>query len=260
MGNVPSKVSVPRFLTTVKYNKVDTKRILQYLRDIAANNNREWFHANKAEYDAVRKSFNDGIAKAIRRISEFDESIAHLEVKDTVYRFNRDTRFSPDKSPYKRHLGAYISAKGKKSLHGGYYIHLEPGSCMLAVGSYWLPTNILTSCRNEIMVNIDEWRRIVESRNFINFFGRPQDVHQGESEMWPIDKKGFGISHLKSAPSGFPRDYEFIEYLRMKDYCCWKMVPDTFFEGDQWLDEAVKVFKVAKPMMDFTNNVIDDYE
>ena len=57
---------------------MDTKRILQYLRDIAANNNREWFHANKAEYDAVRKSFNDGIAKAIRRISEFDESIEIL--------------------------------------------------------------------------------------------------------------------------------------------------------------------------------------
>lgn len=258
--NAPSTVSVRSVLITVKYNKVETKRILKYLKDIAANNNREWFHANKAEYDAVRKSFNDGIAQAIGRIAEFDESIAHLAVKDTVYRFNRDTRFSPDKSPYKRHLGAYISAHGKKSLHGGYYIHLEPGNCMLAVGSYWLPTNILTSCRNEIMANIETWRGIVESRKFINFFGRPEDVHQGDSEMWPIDKKGFGISHLKSAPSGFPRDYEFIQYLRMKDYCCWKMVPDSFFEGDQWLDEAMKVFKVAKPMMDFMNNVIDDYE
>ena len=190
---------------------METKRILKYLKDIAANNNREWFHANKAEYDAVRKSFNDGIAQAIGHIAEFDESIAHLAVKDTVYRFNRDTRFSPDKSPYKRHLGAYISARGKKSLHGGYYIHLEPGNCMLAVGSYWLPTNILTSCRNEIMANIETWREIVESRKFINFFGRPEDVHQGDSEIWPIDKKGFGISHLKSAPSGFPRDYEFIQ-------------------------------------------------
>lgn len=93
---------------------MDAQRILQYLRDIAANNNREWFHANKAEYDIVRKDFNDSIAQAIGRITDFDDSIAHIAVKDTVYRFNRDTRFSPDKSPYKRHLGAYICAHGKK--------------------------------------------------------------------------------------------------------------------------------------------------
>lgn len=239
---------------------MDAQRILQYLRDIAANNNREWFHANKAEYDIVRKDFNDSIAQAIGRITDFDDSIAHIAVKDTVYRFNRDTRFSPDKSPYKRHLGAYICAHGKKALHGGYYIHLEPGNCMLAVGSYWLPTNILTSCRNEIMANIEQWRKIVENRNFVKLFGRPEDVRQGDSEMWPVSPKGFGITHLKSAPAGFPRDYEFIQYLRMKDYCCWRIVPDTFFEGDGWLDEAVKVFKAAKPMMDFVNNVIDDYE
>ena len=71
---------------------------------------------HKAEYDVCRKSFNDGIAKAINRIAEFDDEVAHLQVKDCVYRFNRDTRFSPDKSPYKRHLGAYICAKGRKAL------------------------------------------------------------------------------------------------------------------------------------------------
>ena len=91
---------------------MNAQRILQFLKDIASNNNREWFYANKAEYEAVRKDFNDAIAVAIGRIAEFDDSIAHVTVKDTVYRFNRDTRFSPDKSPYKRHLGAYINAKG----------------------------------------------------------------------------------------------------------------------------------------------------
>lgn len=60
---------------------------------------------------------------------------------------------SADKSPYKNHFGAYINAKSKKALRGGYYIHLEPDHCLLAVGNYWLPTNILTSCRNEIMAN-----------------------------------------------------------------------------------------------------------
>ena len=247
---------------------MEAKRILNYLRNIAANNNRPWYLEHKAEYDACRKSFNDGIAKAINRIAEFDDEVAHLQVKDCVYRFNRDTRFSPDKSPYKRHLGGYIRAKGKKSLRGGYYIHLEPGNCLLATGSYWLPTNILTSCRNEIMANIDRWLEIVENPEFVRLFG-----HVGEG-YWPefstneseenapstATERGFGLSMLKTCPSGFPRDYEHIRYLRMKDYCCWHQVDDTFFEGDKWLDKAVEIFKVAKPMMDFMNAVIDDYE
>ena len=124
---------------------MDTQRILQFLKDVAANNNRPWFQEHKDEYDAVRQDFEAGVAQLIGRIADFDNSVAHLSVKDCTYRFYRDTRFSPDKSPYKRHLGAYISAKGKKSLHGGYYIHLEPGGCLMACGSYWLPTNILTS-------------------------------------------------------------------------------------------------------------------
>ena len=238
---------------TNNHESMHTKRLIQYLKDISANNNRPWFLEHKAEYDTVRKDFEAGIEQAIGRIAEFDASISHITVKDATYRFYRDTRFSPDKSPYKRHLGAYIAAHGKKALHGGYYIHLEPDHCLLACGNYWLPTNILTACRNEIMANIDTWRGIVESKEFVKFFGKP-----GEGS-WD-DAKGFGMEHLKSAPSGFPRDYEFVQYLRMKDYCCWKSVPDTFFEDDRWLDEMAKVFEVAKPMMDFTNAVIDDYE
>ncbi len=238
---------------------------MNYLEAIARNNNREWFHEHKVEYDLVRKDFEADITKAILKIAKFDPSVAHLGIKDVTYRFNRDTRFSPDKSPYKRHFGAYIAAHGKKSLHGGYYIHLEPGHCMLCVGTYWLPTNILTACRNEIMTRIDEWRTIVENRRFVSLFGRPDDVAMairpddaGEYDMGT--PKGFGIVHLKSVPSGFPRDYEHIQYLRMKDYCCWKRVPDNFFEADNWADEAIKVFKVGKPMMDFINAVVDDYE
>lgn len=111
---------------------MQAQRILNYLRQIAANNNREWFQANRAEYEIVRKDFHQGVAQAIAAISAFDDEIAHLQVKDCVYRFNRDTRFSPDKSPYKRHLGAYICMKGRKALRGGYYIHLEPGNCLVA--------------------------------------------------------------------------------------------------------------------------------
>ena len=182
---------------------MDTNLIYKFLRDIAANNSREWFHEHRAEYDAARASFEAGVEKAMARIAEFDASVGHLGLKDVTYRFYRDTRFSPDKSPYKRHFGAYIAAHGKKAMHGGYYIHLEPGNSLLACGNYELPTNVLTSCRNEIMGNIDEWRHIVEDGKFVSCFGYP-----GEGE-WG-GKRGFGLAMLKKCPVGFPKDYEFI--------------------------------------------------
>ena len=241
---------------------MDAKRILTYLRTLMANNNREWYWENKAEYDAVRADFEAGVQQALGRIAGFDSSIAHLRVKDCTYRFNRDTRFSADKSPYKNHLGAYMAAHGKKAMHGGYYLHLEPDHCMVACGNYWLPTNILTACRNEIMVNTDRWLECVENKSFQKYYGskgvgsiqRPMDVSSWDQP------KGFGIERLKTCPAGFPRDWEHIEYLRMKDYCCWHHVSDDFFQGDKWLDDIVPMFKAAKPMMDFINDVIDDYE
>jgi uncharacterized protein (TIGR02453 family) len=221
---------------------MQAKRIIQFLKDVAANNNREWFQAHKDEYDAIRADFEDAAAKAIVRIGTIDPTVAHLTVKDVTYRFYRDTRFSPDKSPYKNHLGAYISAHGKKALHGGYYFHIQPDNCMLAFGNYWLPTDILTSCRNKILAQTDHFRQCVESPEFKKYFD------------------GFGLERLKTCPKGFPKDFPYMDYLRAKDYCCCRYVDDEFFEGDEWLDEFVKVSLAAKPMMDFMNEVIDDYE
>ena len=233
---------------------MDAKAIIGFLKGIAANNNREWYAQHKAEYEGCRADFARGVEQAIAAISEFDPDIAAVKAKDCIYRFNRDIRFSPDKAPYKRHFGAYICTRGRKALRGGYYLHIEPGHCLVATGSYWLPTNILTSCRNEIMGNIGQWRSAVEAPAFVKAYGRP---NEGD---WEKSSSGFGLEALKTAPAGFPRDYEHIRYLRMKDYCCWRQVPDGFFRGDAWIPRAMELFRTAKPMMDFINSVIDDYE
>lgn len=125
------------------------------------------------------------------------------------------------------------------------------------MGSYWLPTNILTSCRNEIMANTDAWIRAVESGEFIRYFGYLGGGVMTDEQM---SDKGFGMVMLKTAPKGFPRDYEFIDYLKMKDYVCWRRVPDELFEAPDWPKLLLKYFRAAKPMMDMINAVIDDYE
>ena len=89
---------------------MNANRIISFLANVAANNNREWFQAHKDEYLACKEDFENGIDQLIRAISLSDPSVAHLTAKDCVYRFYRDIRFSPDKSPYKRHFGAYICA------------------------------------------------------------------------------------------------------------------------------------------------------
>jgi len=68
------------------------------------------------------------------------------------------------------------------------------------------------------------------------------------------------LTRLKTCPKDFPKDYPFLDYLRMKDYCAWVKVPDDFFEGDGWLDRSAEIFQVGKPMMDIINSVVDDYE
>ncbi|MBQ8463788.1 MAG: DUF2461 domain-containing protein [Prevotella sp.] len=237
---------------------MNARLILDFLRQVMANNNRPWFQAHRADYDAARHEWELAVEQIRERIIAFDPDVANQPLKDCTYRFYRDTRFSADKSPYKNHFGAYINAHGKKALRGGYYIHLEPDHCLLAVGNYWLPTDILTSCRNEIMANEEEWLRCVENKTFKKYFDTKTVTNNWE-ESWN-SPQGFGLTKLKTCPSGFPRDYEHVRYLRLKDYCAWHHVDESFFEGDHWLDETERILRAAKPMMDFVNNVIDDYE
>lgn len=237
---------------------MNTKRILSFLNDVARNNNREWFAEHKDEYLQCKEDFERGIDLLIERIAEFDPSIAHLTAKDCVYRFYRDIRFSPDKSPYKRHFCAYICAKGKKSLYGGYYIHVQPGKCMVSLGTYMLPTNILNAVRNEIMGNIDEWRERVENPRFVDLFGIPGGGVWEETGD-ATTSKGFGLTMLKKAPKDFPADYEFMPYLRLKDYAVWHKVSDSFLGTEDWEHAVCNILKVGKPMMDFVNAVVEDY-
>lgn len=216
--------------------------IFQFLKNLSANNNREWFNEHKEEYKRAHLEFEILVTAVIDRIATFDESIKGIQAKDCIYRIYRDTRFSQDKTPYKTHFGAYINAKGKKSGHCGYYVHLENGNSMLAGGSFCLDSTVLKAVRQSIYDNIDEYRGIVEDPEFKQYF--------------PV----IGESHLKTAPQGFPKDFKYIDYLKCKDYTCSYYTPDKVFLAPDFLDTLEKVFSQLKRFADFTNFTIDDYE
>ena len=218
------------------------KEILDYLSRLRENNNREWFQAHKEEYDRLRPLFVEKIQELIQQISQFDEDIVGLEAKNCMYRIYRDIRFSPDKTPYKIHFGGYINAKGKKSDHCGYYVHLQPAGSMLAGGSLCLPSNVLKAVRQSIYDNIEEFVAIVEDPEFKKYF--------------PV----IGEDFLKTAPKGFPKDFKYIDYLKCKEYVCSYNVPDDFFAQPDMLEQIDKVFRQFKRFADFINYTIDDFE
>lgn len=215
--------------------------VLRFLARIVVHNDREWMAAHRAEYDEARAAFEDLTADLIRALAEVDPAVAPLTVRDCTYRFYRDTRFSPDKSPYKRHMGAYVNPRGKKSPHGGYYLHLQPGACEIAGGAYCLEPKLLRAVRESVVDRTDEFRAIVEESRFRTLF--------------PV----IGLDRVKTMPKGFPRDFPWPDYIRCKDYCVGHAVSDAFFDDPAWMDRAVDEFRVMKPFLDFVNDTIDDY-
>lgn len=215
--------------------------VLNFLSGLSLHNDRQWFAENKPLYEAARQSFDAITAEMIARIAAFEPEVARLTAKDCTYRIYRDVRFSNDKSPYKTHMGAFVNPRGKKSMHGGYYIHLQHGYCMLAGGSYCLTPAILKAVRQSIVDNTAEFLQIVENPRFASLFGE------------------IGESRVKTVPQGFPRDFPHMQYIQPRDYSIHTCMPDSFFLSAGWTEKAAEVFRVMKPFLDFVNYTVDDY-
>jgi uncharacterized protein (TIGR02453 family) len=216
--------------------------ILDFLRELAANNNREWFMEHKPQYQAVMQEFDKLLTMLIARIGEFDPSIRHLQPKDCTWRIYRDVRFSYDKRPYKTHIGGFMSAKGKKSLHLGYYYHLEPEGCFFAGGTYGLTPKQLQAVRQSIYNDIDEYRSIIEDKQF--------------KQLFPT----IGMEEMKVNPKGFPKDFPYMDLLKRKDFSVFKFFDDDFVKQPDFVDAWVEWARVAKPFLDFINYTVDDFE
>ena len=107
------------------------KEILDFLAQLACNNNREWFNEHKDTYLRCQKQFEEFTAQWLERLVDIDPELLGLQPKDCIWRIYRDVRFSHDKRPFKEWFGAFPAVKGgRKSDRGGYYIHLQPGQCM----------------------------------------------------------------------------------------------------------------------------------
>lgn len=216
--------------------------IYTFLQQIAEHNDRDWFHAHQPEYKAARALFEDITQQLIVRIAAFDGSVAYQTPKTCIYRFARDIRFSNDKSPYKRHFGAFVCSHGRKSYRGGYYLHIQPGGSLVAGGSWCPPPPMLKHIRETIVDEIDHFRDIVEDDRF--------------RALYPV----VGDEPLKTLPKGCPKDFPFPDYLKPRLYTVWHPLSDDFFQKSSAMDEIEEMFRTMAPFNRFLNEIFDDYE
>ncbi|HPE55923.1 MAG TPA: DUF2461 domain-containing protein [Bacteroidales bacterium] len=215
------------------------QNVLTYLKSLKANNDRDWFHANKPQYDKAKKEFEALVNRLIPEINKFDPNIGTITAKDCVFRIFRDIRFSPDKTPYKTHFGAYIAKGGRKSMYAGYYLHIDAEESFAAGGLHMPPAENLKKVRQEIMYNIEEFKKIILSDQFKSTFGTFMD-----------DK-------LTRPPKDFPADFADIELLKYKGFTVVNNLSEKDLLGDKGMDKILSAFKTLKPLNDFLNRGLE---
>lgn len=218
------------------------RQILEYLDRLRVNNNREWFNDHKAEYLEQQAKFNHIVERLIAELQRLDPSLGTLSVRDCIYRIYRDTRFSPDKTPYKTHMSAYICPHGRKSGYAGYYLHIEPvgdgllGRSILASGAHCPEPKPLQSMREEILDNGAEFHRRVS-----------------EATGWVLDRE----RALKRVPKGFPTESPWAEYFKLKDYILERDLESDVLDADDPIPVLIELFTPTVTLNRLLNRAIE---
>lgn len=214
---------------------------LTFLKQLKKNNNKPWFDAHRAQYEAARIDFQNFIQLVIDRLQQSDPSITGTMARDCLFRINRDIRFSNDKTPYKTNFGASIKQGGRKSGLAGYYFHLEPGSSFVG-GGLWMPeAPIVKAVRQEIDYNWDEFQSIIQAKDFQKIFG---DVYKG------------GDVSLATVPKGYEKDNPAIDYLKLKSFIAETAIADEELTTASLHKKTVAAFEALQPLLQFINRAV----
>jgi len=216
------------------------KEILEFLKDLEANNSREWFDQNKEKYELTRKIFLEVAAVLIHEIRQFDDQVPVLNPKDCVFRIFRDVRFSKDKLPFKSNYGCFIARGGKKSGYAGYYLHIQPGECFLSGGIYMPPPEHLQAIRQEIYYHPQDYIHVIENKEFKSTYTQEYS-----------DK-------LKTAPKGYPKDWEYLDLIKNRSYAFGHPLEEKDLLAHDFLKKAIALFKIIYPFNRYLNKAVDE--
>ena len=207
------------------------RELFGFLADLKEHNDRDWFAANKARYEA------DVLEPALAFIEDFTPHLHQISphfradprrVGGSLFRIYRDTRFSKDKTPYKTTAGIHFRhERGKDVSAPGFYLHLAPGD-VFAGGGIWHPdTQTVTKIREAIVADPDGWREATAGI----------DLGMGES--------------LKRVPQGFDKDHPLAEDLKRKDFAALERLSEAEATGPDFLRRYARVCEEMAPVMRF---------
>lgn len=207
-----------------------------FLDELAANNSRDWFEANKHRYeDEVRTpalSFIESMAPHLARIAPHFRADAR-KMGGSLMRVYRDTRFSRDKTPYKTNIGIQFRHEAGKDVHApGYYVHISVHEVFLGAGIWHPEAEPLAKIRQHIVDRPEAWATARDDARFRRFFNLDGDS-------------------LKRAPKGFPADHPEIGDIRRKDFIGISELSTDAILQAHFIDQCAEQFAAATPFMRF---------
>jgi uncharacterized protein (TIGR02453 family) len=212
--------------------------VLDFLRQLAINNDRTWFKARKDRYYALRGAWEQDMERLIALVGQFFPDVRGLAVKDCVYRIYRDIRFSHDKRPYKTYFSGVIGKGGRHTVQSAYYVHIGGDELMLCGGIWWPEKPILEQLRGLIDAEPEEFLAIVNHPDITSRY------------QW-MSKS------LKTMPKGYDKDHPMGKYLKMKEYLMVKHVDESYFDCEDWVERVAQDLQPLKPLHDFLNYVFE---
>ncbi len=215
--------------------KIETST-LKFLKELKANNNREWFNENKKRYQAAHENviaFADELLDALSAIDQ----IATESGKKSLFRIYRDVRFSKDKAPYKTSFSGGFR-RATAALRGGYYFSIAPGESMVG-GGFWGPNaEDIKLIRSHIAAEPERLRSIITSEQFRAAFG------QLDGEQ------------VKTAPKGYSKDHPAIDLLRYKQFLVGSTFTDAQVTSSEFTDIMVGKFQDMRPFFDYMSEIL----
>ena len=219
-------------------NRYFGRELFDFLADLKAHNDREWFRANKERYVSAAE------APMLRFIADFSQPLRATStsfvadprrIGGSMFRIYRDTRFSEDKSPFKLSVAAQFPhrARGKGRSVPGFYLHLAPGMCIGGGGLYHPDADALRRVRLHIVDRPRAWGSL---------------LHKG------ITIEG---DSLKRPPLGFATDHQFVEDLKRKDFYTMTKFSQREVCSASFLDMYVAACRRAVPLMKFLTESLE---
>lgn len=209
---------------------------LQFLKDLSANNNRDWFNDHKDLYTQAQQNVIDFVDSLILEMNIHDD-LENESGKKSLFRIYRDVRFSKEKIPYNPRF-AFSLQRATKLRRGGYYAQIKPGGSFVACGFFGPNPGDLKRIRQDIDANYPEWHSLLNSGALPGKFGNLRG------------------SQVSTSPKGYSKDHPAIDLLRHKQFIFRREFTDQEVVAKDFLQNLNTTFSSARPYLDYMSQVL----